>query len=160
MDSSRRVRRFKKHIEDVIKCIDPTGRVGNCTDSAELVINITKSAEAVREIHKIHRIRDKVYRDCRMCEMVCCSESKGTSQCSVGSFSFIFIFVNISLCLFLQLYFQSGTSANPTSSPMNTEVPFPRTKRQGREADHAPPSNAEIKKTWINTSTPPAFVFN
>jgi hypothetical protein len=28
-------------------------------------------------------------------------------------------------------------------------------KRQGREADHSPPTSAEVKKTWIYTSTPP-----
>jgi hypothetical protein len=33
---------------------------------------------------------------------------------------------------------------------------FPREiKRLGREADHSPPSSAEVKKTWIYTSTPP-----
>jgi hypothetical protein len=31
----------------------------------------------------------------------------------------------------------------------------PWVKRPGREADHSPPSNAEVKKTWIYTSTPP-----
>jgi hypothetical protein len=35
---------------------------------------------------------------------------------------------------------------------------FPRLKRQGREADHSPPSSAEVKKTWIYTSTP-QYVF-
>jgi hypothetical protein len=28
-------------------------------------------------------------------------------------------------------------------------------KRPGREADHSPPASAEVKKTWIYTSTPP-----
>jgi hypothetical protein len=28
-------------------------------------------------------------------------------------------------------------------------------KRQRREADHSPPTSAEVKKTWIFTSTPP-----
>jgi hypothetical protein len=28
-------------------------------------------------------------------------------------------------------------------------------KRPGREADHPPPTAAEVKKTWIYTSTPP-----
>jgi hypothetical protein len=27
-------------------------------------------------------------------------------------------------------------------------------KRQVREADHSPPTNAEVKKMWIYTSTP------
>jgi hypothetical protein len=31
----------------------------------------------------------------------------------------------------------------------------PRVKRQGREADHSPPTSAEVKKMWIYTSTPP-----
>jgi hypothetical protein len=35
---------------------------------------------------------------------------------------------------------------------------FPGIKRQGREADHSPPTTAEIKKMWIYTSTPP-YVF-
>jgi hypothetical protein len=28
-------------------------------------------------------------------------------------------------------------------------------KRPGREADHSPPAIAEVKKTWVYTSTPP-----
>jgi hypothetical protein len=35
---------------------------------------------------------------------------------------------------------------------------FPRLKRQAREADHSPPTSAEVKKTWTYTSTPP-YVF-
>jgi hypothetical protein len=31
-------------------------------------------------------------------------------------------------------------------------------KRQGHEADHSPPTGAEVKKIWIYTSTPP-YVF-
>jgi hypothetical protein len=31
-------------------------------------------------------------------------------------------------------------------------------KRPGREADHSPPTSAEVKKTWMYTSTPP-YVF-
>jgi hypothetical protein len=31
----------------------------------------------------------------------------------------------------------------------------PGVKRQGREADHSPPTRAEVKKMWIYTSTPP-----
>jgi hypothetical protein len=32
---------------------------------------------------------------------------------------------------------------------------FPGVKRPGREADHSPPTSAEVKKTWVYTSTPP-----
>jgi hypothetical protein len=35
---------------------------------------------------------------------------------------------------------------------------FPEVRRPGREADHSPPYSAEVKKTWIYTSTPP-YVF-
>jgi hypothetical protein len=32
---------------------------------------------------------------------------------------------------------------------------FPGGKVAGREADHSPPTSAEVKKMWIYTSTPP-----
>jgi len=32
---------------------------------------------------------------------------------------------------------------------------IPDVKRPGREADHSPPSGAELKNAWSNTSTPP-----
>jgi hypothetical protein len=35
---------------------------------------------------------------------------------------------------------------------------FPGIKQPGREADHSPPSSAEVKKEWSYTSTAP-FVF-
>jgi len=34
----------------------------------------------------------------------------------------------------------------------------PGVKRPGREADHSPPSSAEVKNAWSCTSTPP-YVF-
>jgi hypothetical protein len=34
-------------------------------------------------------------------------------------------------------------------------TPSPRVKRPGREADHSPPSDAEVKNTWSCTSTHP-----
>jgi hypothetical protein len=51
---------------------------------------------------------------------------------------------------------QAGSGSHPASYPMGTGGSFPRgVKRQGREADHSPPTNAEVKKMWIYTSTPP-----
>jgi hypothetical protein len=50
------------------------------------------------------------------------------------------------------------TGVHPTSYKMGTGGPFPGVKRQGREADHSPPTSAEVKKMWIYTSTPP-YVF-
>jgi hypothetical protein len=45
---------------------------------------------------------------------------------------------------------QTGSGGHPTSYPIGTEGSFP-----GLEADHSPLANAEIKKMWIYTSTPP-----
>jgi hypothetical protein len=40
---------------------------------------------------------------------------------------------------------QTGSGANPASCPMGTGGPFPGGKaRQGRDADHSTPSNAEV----------------
>jgi hypothetical protein len=44
--------------------------------------------------------------------------------------------------------------AHPTSCPMGTGALSPAVKRLGRVADHSPPISAEVKKTWISTSTP------
>jgi hypothetical protein len=42
---------------------------------------------------------------------------------------------------------------------MGTGVLSSEIKRQGRGADHSPPTSAEVKKIWIYTFTPPyAFV--
>jgi len=35
---------------------------------------------------------------------------------------------------------------------MDTKVSFPGVKRPRRKADHSPPSSAEIKNAWRNTS--------
>jgi hypothetical protein len=41
---------------------------------------------------------------------------------------------------------QTGSGAHPASCTMGTGGPFPGGKaRQGRDADHSPPSSAEIK---------------
>jgi hypothetical protein len=41
---------------------------------------------------------------------------------------------------------QTGSGAHPASCPMGTGGPFPGGKaRQGRDADHSPPSSAEVK---------------
>jgi hypothetical protein len=42
-----------------------------------------------------------------------------------------------------------------TSYPMVLGALSPGVKRPGREADHSPSTSAEVKKTWIYTSTPP-----
>jgi hypothetical protein len=51
---------------------------------------------------------------------------------------------------------QTGSEAHPASYPMGiggVGVLSPGVKRKGREADHSPPTSAEVKKTWVYTST-------
>jgi hypothetical protein len=50
---------------------------------------------------------------------------------------------------------QIGSGVHPISYPMANGGFSPGVKRPGREADHSPPASAEVKKMWINTSTPP-----
>jgi hypothetical protein len=41
---------------------------------------------------------------------------------------------------------QTGSGAHPASYPVGTGSPFPWSKaRPGRDADHSPPSSAEVK---------------
>jgi hypothetical protein len=46
-----------------------------------------------------------------------------------------------------------GFAAHPASYPMGSGV-----KRPGREADHSPPSSADVNNAWNYTSTPP-YIF-
>ncbi|PNF16143.1 hypothetical protein B7P43_G03299 [Cryptotermes secundus] len=48
---------------------------------------------------------------------------------------------------------QPSSGVLPTSYTMGAGSSFPGVKRPVREADHSPPTSAEIKKTWINIST-------
>jgi hypothetical protein len=41
---------------------------------------------------------------------------------------------------------QTGSGAHPASYIMGTKGSFPGVKRPGREADHLPPSSAEVKE--------------
>jgi hypothetical protein len=52
----------------------------------------------------------------------------------------------------------SSMGLHPTSFKMGTGASFPGVKRQGPEADHSPPTNAEVKQMWIYTSAPP-YIF-
>jgi hypothetical protein len=49
---------------------------------------------------------------------------------------------------------QNGSGAHPASYPMGTGGSFTGDKVPGREADHSPPSSAEVKNAWSYTSTP------
>jgi hypothetical protein len=44
------------------------------------------------------------------------------------------------------LFVQTGSGAHPASYPMGAGGPFPGAKaRPGRDADHSPPSSAEVE---------------
>jgi hypothetical protein len=51
-------------------------------------------------------------------------------------------------------------SSKPVLGPTQSPIQWvPGIKRQGRDADHSPPTSDEVKKMWIYTSIPPyAFV--
>jgi hypothetical protein len=54
-----------------------------------------------------------------------------------------------------------STSSRPALGPTQSPIPWvpgplsPGANREGREADHSPPTNSEVKKMWIYKSTPP-----
>jgi hypothetical protein len=51
------------------------------------------------------------------------------------------------------------TSSRPALGSTQPPIQWvPGVKRQEREADHSPPASAEVKKTWIHSSTP-TYVF-
>jgi hypothetical protein len=53
---------------------------------------------------------------------------------------------------------QNGSGAHPASYPVGIRGCFPGVKRPGREADHSPPSTAEVKNECRYTFTP-QYVF-
>jgi hypothetical protein len=58
---------------------------------------------------------------------------------------------NFSLHLFISA--SRLVLAHPASYPMGTMVPFLGVKQPDREADHSPPSSAEVKNVWSCIST-------
>jgi hypothetical protein len=53
----------------------------------------------------------------------------------------------------LHHHVQNGSGAHPASYPIGTAGSFPGGKRLGREANHSPPSSAEVENAWSYTST-------
>jgi hypothetical protein len=49
---------------------------------------------------------------------------------------------------------QNGSGAQPASYPMGNRAISLGLKRPGHEADHSPPSSADVKNAWSYTSTP------
>jgi hypothetical protein len=54
----------------------------------------------------------------------------------------------------------STLALRPTQPPIQRVPGFlsPGVKRQGRDAEHSPPTSVKVNKTWAYTSTPP-YVF-
>jgi hypothetical protein len=50
---------------------------------------------------------------------------------------------------------QTTSGVHPASYPVGTGDSSQGVKRPWSEADHSPPTSAEVKKIWIYTSTPP-----
>jgi hypothetical protein len=50
----------------------------------------------------------------------------------------------------LHHHVQNGSGAHLVSYPLGTRGSFPGVTRQGREADHSPPSSAEVKE-WVES---------
>jgi hypothetical protein len=61
-------------------------------------------------------------------------------------------------------FFLFATTSRPALGPTQCLIEWvpgtltPAVKRPGREADHLPPSSAEVKNAWSSTSTP-QYVF-
>jgi hypothetical protein len=53
---------------------------------------------------------------------------------------------------------QTGSGAHPASYSMDTGILFRGIQRPGREADHSPPSSAEVRNEWSYTSNPPIYL--
>jgi hypothetical protein len=48
----------------------------------------------------------------------------------------------------LHQHVETGPGGHPASYPMGTRGSFHGVKQPGHEADHSPPSSAEVKNAW------------
>jgi hypothetical protein len=73
-------------------------------------------------------------------------DDRGSNSCGAGNF-------------FPRHRVQTGSGPHPASCPMGIRGSFPGIKRPGRDADHSPPSSAEVKECvelylhFLNTSS-------
>jgi hypothetical protein len=63
--------------------------------------------------------------------------------------------IRVGVRVFTSPCLPDGSGVHPTSYPIGTGARSPGVKRPGRETDHSTPTNAEVKKIWIYTFTPP-----
>jgi hypothetical protein len=76
----------------------------------------------------------------------------------ISSFKTLFCILVYIMLSFVRIWVGMGVVRHPASYPMGTRDSFPGVKRPGREADHSPPSSAEVKNAWSYTSIP-QYVF-
>jgi hypothetical protein len=50
---------------------------------------------------------------------------------------------------------QTDSGVHPVSYSIGIRVSYPGGKMEGREADHSPPSSADVKNAWSYTFTAP-----
>jgi hypothetical protein len=53
----------------------------------------------------------------------------------------------------------TGSGVYASAYPLDTGNLSPGVKRPGSESNHSPPTSAEVKKTWVNTTTPPTRLY-
>jgi hypothetical protein len=69
------------------------------------------------------------------------------------SFKMLFSILGYIMLSFGRIWVSVGVVRHPASYPLGTRNSFPGGMRPGREADHSPPSSAEVKNAWSYTST-------
>jgi hypothetical protein len=74
------------------------------------------------------------------------------------SFKTLFSVLGNIMLSFGRIWVSMGLARHTASYPVCTGALSFRIKLPGREADHSPPSSAEVKKAWNHTSTP-QYVF-
>jgi hypothetical protein len=70
-----------------------------------------------------------------------------------SSFETLFSILGYIMLSFGRIWASMGVVGHLASYPMGSRDSFPGVKRPGREADHSPPSSAEVTNAWSYTST-------
>jgi hypothetical protein len=76
----------------------------------------------------------------------------------ISSFKILFSVLGYIVLNFGRIWVSMGVVRHPASYPMGTRDSFSGSKAARCEADHSPPSSAEVKNSWSYTSTP-QYVF-
>jgi hypothetical protein len=76
----------------------------------------------------------------------------------ISSFKTFFSILGYIMLGFVRIWVSMSVVRHPASYPMGIRDSFVGVKRPGRDADHSPPSIAEVKNAWSYTFTP-QYVF-